>query len=107
MAPRRAGPVAASPENAGGDNRNERKRIVFNLGLDEYKVLEDMTRESGAESVTMMIREALRLVRVLQEQSKEGYSEVIVQMPNTLKRRLLVIDFLAPITDAGMAEPEK
>ena len=55
--------------------------------------------------MTLMIRQALGLVNVLQHQAGEGYSEVIVQDPETLQKRLLVIDLLTPITRADAAEP--
>jgi hypothetical protein len=104
MAKRQARPVAANARDARSP-QNRRRQIVLNLADREYETYQGMTRKSGAKDIAMMIREALRLVSVLQKQAGQGYSEVIVQHPGTLERRLVVSDFIAQSARSGDVDP--
>jgi hypothetical protein len=72
--------------------------VVLNVDKGAQRLLDDVTKDSNSSSLMNTVDAALRIVRALQEQAKEGYCEVIVQNPETLDRRLLVIDFLEPLS---------
>jgi hypothetical protein len=77
------------PDSTGGS-----RRVVFTFDEGSFNLLQAMTRELGLGTEAGTIREALRIVRAIQKQAEEGYSDVIVENPTTLESRKLVIDFL-------------
>jgi len=67
----------------------------MNVALDfddrqSKRILREMRKAGGFTSDAEMIRAALRILRTLQEQAKEGYTEVIVQNPFTGDQQLLM-----------------
>ena len=76
---------------------NEDITVEFSVDSRSRQLLDEVTRDSDSSSIGNTLGAALRILRVLQEQAKEGYCEVIVQNPETLDRRLLMIDFLEPL----------
>jgi hypothetical protein len=58
-------------------------------------MLQEMQDRYGFGSFAETIREAMRVVHALQSQAQLGFSDVIVQNPDTLDQRRLVIPSLA------------
>ena len=81
------------PDSTGGSRRVD---FIFDAG--SYNLLRTITKELNFGSEAVTIREALRIVRALQKQASEGYSDVIVENPNTFEQRKLVIEFLDQVT---------
>jgi hypothetical protein len=69
-------------------------RVVFTFDPGSYKVLQELTKELNLGSDASTIREALRIIRAIQTQADEGYSDVIVQNPNTFDQKKLIIPVL-------------
>ena len=98
-----ARPGAAKNRSGKVARTSESSRIIFTFDKRSLQILEDMTRESEFPSMAATVRAALRVVRSLQEQAKRGFSDVIVQDPDTLEQRRLVIDFLDSVkADASL-----
>jgi hypothetical protein len=100
MARRRAGPVGPPPAAANAaavveGNLNQVHRVEFDVPLQDYETYEEMRLQAGAQTIPEMIVEALRVVRVLQEQAAAGYTDIAVKNPRTLEKRVLLIDFLS------------
>jgi hypothetical protein len=75
--------------------------VKLNVGRGSKQLLEEMARDSNSSSIANTVGAAVRIARVLQEQAKEGYSEVMVRNPATLDKRILLIDFLEPIEQSA------
>ncbi len=76
------------------------RRVVFTFDEASFTLLQQMTQELDFGSPAVTIREALRIVRAIQKQATEGYTEVVVENPVTLDQRRLVIEFLENIKSA-------
>jgi len=67
--------------------------MAVNLGLDDRqskKILLNMRKAGGYASDTEMIRAALRILRTLQEHVRNGFTDLIVQNPDTGDQLLIV-----------------
>jgi hypothetical protein len=66
--------------------------LYFDEG--SIQILEEMTKALNFGSQAETVRQALRVVRALQMQAEKGYSDVIVQDPDTGDQRKLLVPFL-------------
>ena len=71
------------------------KRVVFSFDEKSYERLAQMKKRGRFNSLAETVRESLQISRALQEQSGQGYSEVIVRNPKTGKERIMVIPVLS------------
>ena len=75
------------------------KRVIFTFDERSFDSLEQMKAEGRFASLAEAVREALRVSRALQEQGKQGFSEVTVRNPKTGEERVLVIPELVGQSD--------
>ncbi|HEY5177899.1 MAG TPA: hypothetical protein VII95_20280 [Terriglobales bacterium] len=71
-------------------NTKKKQRVVFtfdNRSLESLKTIAGKEQASMAEAV----RRSLEIRRALQQQSENGFSEVVVRNPKTKQERVLVI----------------
>ncbi len=66
--------------------------VAFVVDQQSYRILEHMKEIGGFASDTELIREALRLLRTLQDLARTGFSEVIVQHTETGQQKLLAVN---------------
>ena len=69
--------------------------VPFELDERGYKILQQMRQKAGFETDAQTISEALRIMRALQQQAEMGYSDVVVQTPDTCEQKLLGISVLS------------
>ena len=69
------------------------------LSFDEQSatLLASLTSSFGLETPARTVREALRILYALQTHAKEGFTDVLVERPDTFAQRKLKIDFLAKV----------
>jgi hypothetical protein len=59
--------------------------VDVSLAFDDqsYEILRDMKKAAGIGSDAEMVRQALKILRTLQQLAKDGYAEVLVQHEDT------------------------
>lgn len=67
------------------------KRIVFTFDERSFDSLEKMKSEGNYSSLAEAVRDSLKVSRSLQQQSEQGYSEVIVRNPKNGQERVMII----------------
>ncbi len=75
------------------------KRVAFTFDERSLAALTDMTERGHYASMADTVRESLRVVRALQRQAKQGYTEVKVTNPETGEERIIVIPHLESISE--------
>ena len=103
--PKRVRIPTTSTQSSQSSPTDENGRLVFTFDQKNSRILESMTRDSRFSSIAETVSEALRVLRGLQSQAKVGYSDVIVQNPETLERKKLVVDFLDSLRPARGSDP--
>lgn len=67
------------------------KRVVFTFDERSFDSLEKMKENGCYGSLAEAVRDSLNVSRSLQQQSEQGYSEVIVRNPKTGQEKVMVI----------------
>ncbi len=70
------------------------KRVVFSFDERSYDSLEQIKERGRYGSLAEAVRESLQVSRALQNQSGQGFTEVVVRNPNTGEERVMVIPTL-------------
>lgn len=65
--------------------------VTFAFDPQSYKILQEMKSAGGFDSDALTIREALRIMRTLQQQASAGFDQVIIQNNDGNQRMLLGI----------------
>lgn len=73
------------------------KRIAFTFDERSLETLNRMTVEGNFGSLANTVRESLQVSRTLQQQAKQGYTEVLLRNPDTGKERVVVIPYLTSL----------
>ena len=69
-------------------------RIVFSFDERSLEILRTITAQGRFLSMADTVRESLQIIRALQAQAQQGFTEVIVRDPKTNMARVLVIPAL-------------
>ena len=78
------------------------KRIMFTFDRRSYDVLTSLKEAGQFTSMAHAVRDALSMVRALQEQAKQGFTEIVARNPETKEERVLVLPLpLVLDNDAG------
>ena len=72
------------------------RRVVFSFDERSFESLEKLTEQGRTGSMANTVRDSLQVVRALQTQAQNGYTEVVVRNPDTNEERVLVIPNLQP-----------
>lgn len=67
------------------------KRVVFTFDERSFDALEQMKDNGNYHSLAEAVRDSLKLSRSLQQQTEQGFSEIIVRNPKTGKERVMVL----------------
>ena len=67
------------------------KRIMFTFDERSLQTLRQMTENAHYSSMADTVRDSLQLAHTLQEMARKGFTDVVVQNPETGAQRLLVI----------------
>lgn len=67
----------------------KRKRLVFEFDESSYNAFEDFRRRMGAKDLGEALKVSLEIYRALQQQFREGYTELHVRNPTTGDRNQL------------------
>ena len=74
------------------------KRVAFTFDERSLLTLEDMTAEGHFSSMADTVRESLQMSYALQNQAKNGFTEIVVRNPETGDERVIVIPFLQSLS---------
>jgi PAS domain S-box-containing protein len=83
-------PGAPEPESTNLDPI----KVMFTFDRQSYSVLQNIMDIAAFGSEARTVREALQIMRALQKQAEKGYSEVVVQSPETGEQKILELDLL-------------
>jgi hypothetical protein len=99
-----ANDVAAVRQNearkaARGHRLKPDQSIKVELSFDEqsFKVLQEIRDEASLGSEAATLRRALLIMRTLQKQAKNGYSDVVVENPETGEQMVLDLNVIEPL----------
>ncbi len=67
------------------------KRIVFTFDQRSFDALESLRRDGNFESLADAVRESIRITRALQQQGKQGFTDVLVRNPVTGDENVMVM----------------
>lgn len=67
------------------------KRVVFTFDERSLESLETLKKKKGYGTLAETVRDSLRILRAIQKQSDDGYSEVVVRNPGTGQERVMVL----------------
>jgi hypothetical protein len=81
--------------------QNKSKRVAFTFDERSLLTLEEITKEGRFSSMGDSMRESLQISRALQEQAREGFSEIVVRNPSTGEERVIVIPYLRSLSSKG------
>lgn len=70
------------------------RRLAFTFDERSYDALEEMTQTGHYSSMADTVRGSLQISRALQDQAKQGFTEVTLRNPDTGKERVVVIPIL-------------
>jgi hypothetical protein len=70
------------------------KRVVFTFDENSLRSLEEIKTAGHFRSLAETVRNSLQINRALQNQVKQGYTEVLVRNPDSSEERVLVIPSL-------------
>jgi hypothetical protein len=76
------------------EDPDEGTQVLFTFDEENFELLKTMTRELELGVMGDTVRQSLIVVRSLQEQAKDGYTEVIVRNPKNQGERILKFHFL-------------
>lgn len=65
--------------------------LTFVFSDEDYRLLDEMRAEGAFKDEAELVSRALRIIGVLQKQSDEGYTEVIVRNPRTMQQRRIKV----------------
>jgi metal-responsive CopG/Arc/MetJ family transcriptional regulator len=68
-----------------------KKRVVFTFDERSLDSLEKLKKEARFDSLADAVRNSLQVVRALQQQKQQGYTEVVVRNPDSKEERVVVI----------------
>jgi hypothetical protein len=71
------------------------KRVLFTFDPRHYRNLKEVTAAGGFSSTADAVRDAVQVVRALQAQAVQGFSEVVVRNPQTKEERVVVLPALS------------
>ena len=80
--------------------KNDKKRVMFTFDKRSLNSLQKMKERGGFSSLAGAVRSSLQISRGLQDQSSQGFTEVIVRNPSTGAERVMVI----PDLDVGASD---
>lgn len=72
------------------------RRVVFSFDERSLDSLKNITEQGHFASMADSVRESLQIIRALQVQASQGYTEVVVRNPETNEERVVVIPILQP-----------
>jgi PAS domain S-box-containing protein len=75
-------------------SKDQDHEVTFAFDQQSYKILHEMQSAAGLDSDALTVREALRIMRTLQQQAEEGFKDVIVQNDEVDQRLLTGINVL-------------
>jgi len=67
------------------------KRILFTFDPRSHQNLRELTGVGGFPSASDAVRDALRVARALQDQARQGFTEVVVRNPVTQQEKTMVL----------------
>lgn len=67
------------------------QRVVFTFDERSLVSLKEMVNQGQFPSMAEAVRESLAVNRALQNQAKQGFTEVIVRDPDTKQERVMVL----------------
>ena len=70
------------------------KRVAFTFDARSFSTLEKMTEEGQFSSMADTVRESLQISNTLQEQAKDGFSEIVVRNPKTGEEKVVIVPHL-------------
>lgn len=70
------------------------KRVIFTFDSRSLEALQEITTRGQYSSQGESVREALAIIRALQEQQEEGFTQLVVRNPRTEIERTIVIPLL-------------
>lgn len=86
--------MPAERKSRGAQSDGNTIEVALAFDQQSYRVLEEIKAAAGLTSTARTVREALRIMRALQQLGNEGYTDVIVQNPMTADQQLLTIEHL-------------
>lgn len=72
----------------------KKKRMVFDFDPVVFLSFQNIKRKLGFSTFAAFARAAISLIAVFQQQAREGYSQIILEDPDTGKRRFLIVDLI-------------
>ncbi len=73
------------------------QRVVFTFDEDSLESLKQVQEQGAFSSMGTAVRDAVHLTEVLQDQAKDGFTEVVVRNPQTNQEKTLVVPSLRRI----------
>jgi hypothetical protein len=70
---------------------SQKKRVVFTFGERSFQSLEEIKENAKFDSLADTVRGSLAVSRALQQQAKQGFTEVVVRNPENKEERVIVI----------------
>lgn len=67
------------------------KRILFTFDPRSHRNLRELTDAGGFPSASDAVRDSLRVARALQDQARQGFTEVVVRNPVTKQEKVMVL----------------
>jgi hypothetical protein len=67
------------------------KRVLFTFDPRNYNNLLEVTNNGGFQSAADAVRDALQVIRSLQQQAAQGFTEVVTRNPQTGQERVIVL----------------
>lgn len=81
----------SSPSETTNDPKQS-KRVVFTFDPRSFRMLEDIKDDGSFTSYADAVRMGLQILRALQKQAGDGYTEVCVRKSNGQERTLVLPD---------------
>lgn len=67
------------------------QRVIFTFDERSLASLKDLVEQGHFGSMAEAVRESLAINRALQNQAKQGFTEVVVRDPETKQERVMVL----------------
>jgi hypothetical protein len=71
------------------------QRVVFTFDQRSLESLKTMTEQGRYPSMANAVKDSLQISHALQNQAKQGFTEIIVRNPETNEERVIVVPALA------------
>ena len=73
-----------------GEGEKVSKRVVFTFEAESFSSLEKLQEDGDYLSLAETVKDSLKILWVIQQQAKRGYTELIVRNPSTDTEKLIL-----------------